>query len=686
MGRFFILAIFFVWGYGLRAEVLMLEEMVVTAQKREQYLIDVPISIVAISGDELSKRRITDFQDLDLAVPGLEIRDEGTFGRQLWMRGVGNGAGGNALVGVYLDELPVSTFAFRQLDLRTYDLERVEVLRGPQGTLFGQSSMGGTVRFITHEVELNRFDAGVNTTFAFTNDGDPSQELQAMLNFPVTDSLGLRIAATYDNSGGWMDQPFVGRDDINDQEVMNVRIKSLWKPVDELEISAMVIVHRNDAGAPSIGEDENGNYTQPFSEVSTPSTEDDYEILNLTINYTTEIFDFLSSTNYGNAKQVVNDRGVFFSFNGPPPEPERHSIQDFIYDQEFFSQEFRLTSATDGAWFWATGIFYQDSKSDDDSNIRFGIPNIFDVTFANIRHRTSESWAIFGNTSYAVTERLELGLGLRYFEDDKGEDGSTTAAPQSTIFDDFSQRIYATYHITDSVNLYASASKGFRSGGFNALGQPSVEPESVWTYELGTKMALLDYGVNIEAAVFYSDYSDYIISGIDPNAPQPIAIGRNAGDIEIKGVEWSLSWQATDYLTLGINGSYTDAVFDKLTVISASHIVGDRVNFIPKYTYAVSANYDFNWLGKSGFVRLDYSQQGRSIYRNRSNYPTYKSTSDVINMLNLNIAWQWSKNLSIGLFVENTLNENGFISAMSIEDRAARPRPRSAGFNINYDF
>ena len=165
-----------------------LTEIVVTAQKREERLMDVPISVVALSAEQLEERNIIGLDDLAMAVPGLSINSQGSYNRRLFLRGVANDTG-SSLIGIYLDEADVTSWAYTQLDLRSYDLERVEVLRGPQGTLYGDGSAGGTIRFITKNPQLDHFSMNADVAALFTENGAPGQRIEAMVNVPLIDNV-----------------------------------------------------------------------------------------------------------------------------------------------------------------------------------------------------------------------------------------------------------------------------------------------------------------------------------------------------------------------------------------------------------------------------------------------------------------------------------------------------------------
>jgi iron complex outermembrane recepter protein len=670
------------------------ESIVVTAQKRDERALDVPISIVAMGSRELELRKITSLDDLGLAVPGLAIQGSGSYQRRINLRGISNTFGSNSsTVGLYLDEVPVTSRSFQQLDLRTFDLERVEVLRGPQGTLYGEGSMGGTIRFITKNPQLDRFAMNADVAALFTEGGAPGQRIESMVNVPLAqDEMAIRMVGTFDHQGGWIDQPAADRRDFNDQNLWNVRIKGLWQPSPQLQVHAMAVVHRNDT-SPNKSEDENGNYTQVFNQTTTPRVLDKYHLYNLTLTYDFLPFQFLSATSYIQQDKESRNLGFRFQFT-PPGTPLLQSYPTHFTDNTMFSQEVRLASLGSGPWQWTVGAFYRDAKLNFSNFSRVGFEGgaLPAVPRHVMLNSASESWAAFGDTTFRLTDHLTLGGGIRYFEDKQESATGNALVPtpvnlvvQSGKFDSINPRVYAQYKVGNNVNAYLSAAKGFRSGGFNALNQPRFGPEEVWTYELGTKMSLLSGRLGIDTAAFYSEYSDVQIVGfpiLDPTA----SVTSNVGDAQVKGVELAVAYRPSDRWTLSFNGYYADSRFQKIRATVTSHLVGDVLDLFPRYGLTVSAQHDFRWNTKPGFVRIDYNKQGPSTYRNRSTGPWYYSESDVIDMLNVNVGLQWSQALSIGFFAQNLLNDRGFVDAIVIEDNAARARPRTfgVGFTVNF--
>jgi iron complex outermembrane recepter protein len=672
-----------------------LQEIVVTAQKRAERLIDVPISIVVLGAEELQKRRINSIDDLSLAVPGMSIQSSGSYERRIVLRGLGNFSANNSLspsVGMYLDEASVTSWPTLSLDLRTYDLDRIEVLRGPQGTLYGDGSIGGTVRFITHNPVLDRTSMTANVAARVTEDGEPGQQIEAVANVPLIDNtLGLRIVGTFANEGGWIDQPAADRQDYNGSELANVRMKGLWRPSSALAINAMAIVHRNDT-APTLGEDEDGNYTQPFNLTTTPHAQDDYELYNLTLTYEFSAAQLLSTSSYVD-QEKENSFSYQIPFLGATAAPLDILVAPQVFKGKAFTQEVRLTSLGESPWQWSVGAFYRHAQFDFLSTLAFGFTGPAGTPAPTLSTGApstyqSDSAALFGDTRYALTDRLTIGAGVRYFEDEQ-ENSLSAGPPIDGKFNATNPRVYLQYKLGDAVNTYASAAKGFRSGGFNANGS-AYDSEFVWTYELGAKWSALNRALSAETALFYTDYKDYQIVGLDPAQITAGSITSNLGDARIRGVELGLTWRPTSEWTLGVNGSYVDSELTRIDALSASHDAGDRLDLFPKVGFTLFTERSFRLQDRPGFARLDYNQHGRQTFRNRNvagPTPWYNSESDEINMLNASLGVQWNDNLSLQLFGQNLLDDRGYLDPLSIQNMASRSRPRTygIGFGVTFD-
>jgi len=669
-------------GATADASQATLEEVIVTAQKREERLQDVPISILALSGDELRARNITSVDDLTAIAPGVVVEDNGES-RNIYIRGIGNNAGNFPLVGQYLDEAPLDVASFFQIDPTMSDLKRIEVLRGPQGTLYGQGSVGGTIRYITNSPDLTRFDLTADAAQLFTQDGAPSERVSSVLNAPlVSDQFGIRVAGTFRHDGGWVDQPATGAQNINDGDFANLRLKALWQPAPGLSIATMAIVNRNNY-TPNEVDGADGTFSQVFNRATTPRLHDDYEVYNAKIAYDLPGVNLISSTTYLDQRIRLLDEGVSVTSFG-------NYIADFytpdhLYGTQTTSEEIRAASSGTGPFKWTIGAFYRDFHLHDEyaTGFYYGptVPAGDPLPGAGYPYHVkngSRAESVFADVDYLLFERLTLGAGARVFWDHQNYSDLAANSFQEGNFNSTDPRAYLDYKASDSINLYASASKGFRSGGFNALNQPTFGPEQVWTYEGGVKTQFQEQHLLLNLAVFHSDYTNYQLFGA--TASEPVGITRNAGDVRIDGVEEELAWSPEKW-RIAVNGTYVDARFTQIAALNTAQIVGDPVNYIPKYQVSGSLERHFSIMQRASSLRLDYSQVGKQEQIDRAN--GIIAQSGVVKLLSADFGIQLASTLRAQVFGQNLLN-NRDIVVPNEYGRSPRSRPRTFGFELQY--
>ena len=671
-----------------------IKEIVVTAQKREEKLKDVPISIVAVGADELRDRQITSLEDLPYAVPDLSFASAGNS-HYIQIRGVSDIVGANSTIGIYIDDADVTLggLASVQVNPVTYDLERVEVLRGPQGTLYGNGSAGGTVRFITKNPQLDHFAFDASVAAMFTEGGAPSQRINTMLNIPLIEGqLGLRVAGTFEHDGGWINQPVANQENINAQDLTNVRVKGLWQPNNELSVTATAIVNRNRRGFDFSDANSPANFTQVFGLTTSPKVKNDYEIYNLTVAY-----DLLSVAKLSNTLGYVHELAPQYgvpAFFPTTADSAPGTIFDYYVAQQnirdsLLTDELRLTSTGSGPWQWTVGGFlrrYTDAVDAAQNYFDFpGAPGVLPDPYGSSQKTASRSWSVFGDTSYRIGDRLTVGAGVRGFRETQHFNDYLALTAQEGDFHSVDPRVYAQFKVSDEVNVYASWAKGFRSGGFNAFSQPSYNPEDVRTYELGSKSAFIEGRVEVNVDVFWTDYKNYQTFAPLPGAQLVSAI-QNVGRGRIRGVEADTSWQPIAHWRLEARGDFLDAKFTEINSGSTAYLPGDRIDLVPRYQFTLSGQNDFTWMGRKIVSRLDYSQQGPETYRNRTSGDFYHNESGTINMLNFNTRLNWSENLSFSLFARNLLNDQDFTNPYSLIGNGVRSRPRTVGVEFSTSF
>jgi outer membrane receptor protein involved in Fe transport len=663
-----------------------LEEVLVTAQKREQRLLDVPMSVTAFTGEALAQKGITNLQDLSFSVPGMSLREDGPGSYVIFMRGLANTDSNGALVSVYLDESPLSLTGYDQLDMRPIDLQRVEILKGPQGTLYGQGAIAGTVRFITNKPNFEGVNGDIKASYASVDDGDSREALTGTINIPVVkDTFALRLAGTVERGGGWQDQPEAGIRDGNNQDLEHFRASALWNLGDRLTATAMIQTHRN--------ESELGlGYEEPDRTVAVavdPATrllpkKYDYDLYSLNLNFDFGFADLISATTY-----VDHSHQYPFTYFGTDETVYGGDLEgndDRWLEAEQLSQELRLVSSGDGRLQWAVGGIYQDLERDFfaiSDTLYFGIL-YEDAPYTS--NYTIESYAVFGDVSYDLTERLNVGVGVRYYEDDQSSfDGTET---EEDGFDSTDPRIYVSYSLSDEANVYASVGTGFRSGGFNRGELPNYGPESVTSYELGTKASLFDGTLDLEISGYYTEYDDMLRRGLVFVDNAFLSLTSNIGNVEVKGIEGAVSWVPIDGLTLNATASHIDSEVVEVNSIDATNIAGDPTDYVPEFSYSLGAHYAFNWFGTlPGYIRADYNYRDAVNYVDRSSFPTENlpQQSDDISLLDARIGLDWST-LSFEMFATNLTNENKYIDPYWGWKNANRTRPRTLGVEVTYRF
>ncbi len=662
-----------------------LQEIIVTAQKREERLLDVPIAISAITGQALLDSGASQLADFLESTPGVGIVDDQRGTQNIQIRGISS-TYGNATVGYYLDELPFTYIGNTQVpDVRTYDLDRIEILRGPQGTLYGEGSIGGTIRILTKDPDLAAFDGAVDLDGSSTTDGGDSWAAKGMLNAPFGDGkAGLRVVASHEDYGGWVDNSVTGDDDINVREIDNARVKFRLKPNDRLDVILSAWFTRNDATGT----------TDSLPDRTTPIPPDDfkmeYDLYGATIRYGFDAFELVSATS------LMDYKNDFVSELAGAPFT-------IFEDQDLLSQEFRLTSTGEGTFRWTAGLFYRDID-------RRTFVDLQAFAITQDQTQESESYAVFGELTWSLLDqKLDLTLGARYFEDDRlfsepvdpalldflqqlNPDFSPTVTPK---FDSFSPRLNLAYRVNEDWLVYGNVAKGFRTG----QAQPvislvlatlagvalptSIDPEELWSYEVGAKGSFWNGRAVLEGAVYYNDWKD--IQTLVVLSPQPPVAGLvNGGDAETMGIEAGLTLQPNDGLMLQFNGSYVDAQYTE-DIAGTPVQDGDRIVGVPELTLSAAATYRWSMTESlDGFVRGSVQYTSDRVDVASGFLPSDETTT-----LDLRLGLERG-GLGVYLYGENLTDEDGAISPTpppaGPDGIATRFRPRTYGLNLRYEF
>lgn len=659
-----------------QAEENSLETIVVTAQQREERLLDVPILINRLDAEEVAKRGITTFQQLSFAVPELINVVTGMAQNRMMLRGIGDGGGNFPQVGIYLDEVAADGTLGRPLDFRALDVDRIEVLNGPQGTLYGQGSLGGTVRFLTRNPVINETSLTANADLWATKGGALSERFTGVANLPVGDRAGLRVSGYYENLGGWIDAPTAGRKNVNEGELFEIRAKGLVNLSDSFSLVPMVQIHRNDVGSLSNGEDANGNIIlPPFAPNLVQSARNDHELYSLTAQWDLNGVRLLA---VGSAFRNVSTGGFYSPFAG------NGRFTRFDNRDKAQSVELRAASADGARWHWAIGGLYRHGDfSSVNTLFLLGPQNGTtgtNVNFPNVAIVKSDSLSIYANSSFDLTDRLQIGGGVRYFTD---KETAPAAGQADRRFESVDPRIFVSYKLGNDWTAYASVAKGFRSGGFNVINAavpPSFGPEKLWSYEIGTKFRALDGMLNGQVAGFISRYSDMQVSTIASS----IGLGftGNVGRADIKGIDWSLALRPVRWLSLGANGALLDSKVVSVAPRSA-YIAGDRLNYIPKSNLAFFMESEAELAdGIFGRFRVDYNRRGPGNFAQRTVNLT--ALGERLDLLNTSASIDLGR-YTVGIFSENLLNDRSEIFPNPV-NFATRVPPRTIGIRGSASF
>jgi iron complex outermembrane receptor protein len=610
------------------AEDTGLEEITVTAERFISTIQNTPISISALSGDQLTAAGLTRIEDIAHEIPGISMRSAGPGLTEYEARGLASNGGAAPTVGVYLDEIPLSPPAVSQsgkvvIDPNLYDVERVEVLRGPQGTLYGSGSMGGTIKVITNQPKLDLFEGSVQGTASNTTGGVQNYGGNLMLNVPLSDTLAARIVLSGLYRGGWIDNIAVGPNIVdsatktqgnvpalpptnvyrnaNDEQLQSGRLSLLYKPSNDLSILATAFTQSLSMGGYDLIDGSPNSATPsrvydahyeafPLREL----VNDTISIFGLTVNANVGMADLTSATSYfgrtGAQAQDASESIYNSNAGGTPFVPVLYYERD---PSRQLSQEFRLTSHDIGGWHWVAGAFYSNLHSvwneigQSPLNATPAVPD--GSYFISWNQYGVRQTALFADGSYKFTDQWKLSAGVRWYEykshQDEyswGYDGPNATPPQFSQITHasdkgFNPRITLSYTPTPDLTAYSTVSKGFRPGGANQILPPPTSPpfcqagalqfgpDAAWNYEIGEKARFFDNWLSINSDIYYIKWT-----GIQQVLTLPCGYQfyNNAGDGRTFGPELEINAKLSSELTASFSGAWTDA---KITHPNASY-------------------------------------------------------------------------------------------------------------------
>jgi len=591
-----------------------LGEITVTAEKYKSTIQDTPISLSAVSGEQLDAAGITTVEALAREVPGLSVRSAGPAETEYEARGLASNGGAAPTVGFYLDEVPLSPPTLAQagkvvIDPNLYDVSRIEVLRGPQGTLYGSGSMGGTVKIVTNQPKLGEWQGSVQGTLSDTEGGSGNGGGSFMLNIPIGDQLALRLVGTDTYRSGWIDRIVVNpfppdngpvrgnvlagpiqsvTTNVNTVKLDAARVSLLYQVNEDWSVLSTLYFQDMQMGGYDLYDSPPGPAYMAHYEAFglREPISDMVHIYSINVTGNVGFADFTSATAYWrrvnsqtqDASESISST-VGYSPYIPIPFAEIDTTRQF-------SQEFRLNSRDNDQLHWTAGAFYSDLHSiwfdygQSDYVPGFNTPGspaseIGGVINYNNNIYQIQQYALFADGSYKITDTLKLEAGVRWYryqssqiENEWGLNGPQvfppTVLPKTEASNTgFNPRVNLSYSPSKDLTTYVSASKGFRPGGANQLlpsfcGEAPLTfgPDSVWDYEVGEKAKLFDNWLTINSDFYYIKWN-----GVQ-QAPL-LACGfqydTNAGDGRSYGPEIEINAKLTNEFSVTASGSYTDA-------------------------------------------------------------------------------------------------------------------------------
>lgn len=603
------------------------EEIIVTAEKREQTLLDVPQSVSVVSGSTLEEQHADNFADYLKLVPGLQLDQDRSGQGRLVIRGVNTG-GVASTVGVYMDETPFGSSsglvnaAVLAGDFDTFDLDRIEVLRGPQGTFYGASSLSGVLKFVTNEPSTEALEVRGRAGIETTDGGDESYLGNLVVNVPLGDKAAFRASGSYRKYGGFVDSIGTGGSDveknINDSTSYGGRASLLLKPTDTFDLRLTAVLQNINADAPSFVEVDpdtleilHGGLTQSQFVPSFSNLK--YRVYNSTANLDLGFGTLTSSTSYGTQKQRIRTdytNGLSGYLGAALGGLENEFFQDQKTDSEKFTQELRIAGESDIVD-WLVGGYYTDEDGlifqdfilvePGTTDPIDGLPLIGQATIDS----TYQEIAGFANVTVHLSDRFDIGLGGRYSENEQSAHqvtdgflvGGLTDLPVFESKEDvFTYSVAPRFELSDDLSLYARVAKGFRPGGPNIVpaGAPAgipttYESDSVVSYEAGVKGQSADGVLNFDAAVFRIDWKN--IQLLVTDEASGFNYNGNGSKAKSEGLEFTLGARPVAGLDLSVNGAYTNAKLTEDTAIGG--LAGDRLPFTPKFSLSLLADYSF---------------------------------------------------------------------------------------------
>ncbi|HEU0224726.1 MAG TPA: TonB-dependent receptor [Steroidobacteraceae bacterium] len=638
-----------------------LGEVTVTAQKRVEALADIPMSVSVLDGDTLARQQADSFQDLASLIPGLSLNSNSRGVTRVTMRGINTG-GVASTIGVYVNDVPfgsssgLANAAILSGDFDTFDMARIEVLRGPQGTLYGASALGGVIKYVANQPSTAGFEVRAQGSVEDVSGGEMGYALTGVVNVPMSDTVALRASGFHRSDGGYtrsignnpipaLQDPSVNiidgtlvRDELNGSEVTGGRFSTLFRPSDSFSLDLAVHYQEISNDNSSVFEVDPMTFSPLYggrvaSRYHHEPADIEYRLYSATLDWAIGGVALQSVTSYSEFSHdfrldaaVVDILGtglgtaqlmtLFYSTPGTT-DMLLSGVLDQLTATDKFTQEFRLVSPASDTFEWLLGAYY----ADEDSVIHqraiavepgtgspvASVPALADLSLTS----AYQELAVFGNATWHVTDRFDLSFGARWSDNDQDAaqnaliilpilpggqlalDFEDLKSSESPVTWSFSPR----YEFNDRTSAYLRVATGFRPGGPNVLppGAPapaSYDSDELTNYELGLRTGNASGSFSLDVAAFFLDWEDIQLLQV----VNGFGINANGGTAESRGLEFTATARSGG-LSLTFSGAYTDAELTEDTDPLVGGFDGDALPFVPEWTLALGGDYEWSAFG-----------------------------------------------------------------------------------------
>ncbi len=690
-------------------------DIVVTAQKRQERLQDVPMSVTALSSESLIERGSVRLQDYFATVPGLNLTSTGNGQQTIAIRGLSTSSLSNPVVGIVIDDVPFGSstaigYASRLVpDIDPADLSRIEVLRGPQGTLYGASSLGGLLKFVTVDPKLNEVAGRIQVGTNVVQGGEVGFDFRASVNVPLSEKFAIRASGFTRRDAGFVDNLTTGESDVNRADVVGGRISALLKPTDTISLKLGALFQKT-SGDGSAEVDSNylmksttGGLNQR-RQIGTGGYDISVQLYSAALSVDLGAVELTSITGYGisdyegvidQSPRYGGPANTYFGVTGA------FSLNDFRTRK--FSQEGRIASTGSGMFNWVVGAFYTKEKTHAvqgfyAANATTGKPAglLLEANFPS----SVEEYAFFGDVTVKFSDTFDVQIGGRhatnrqnYLEIDSGPllTAEVTAKSKNSAF---TYVVSPRWKITPDQMVYARVASGYRVGGPNpgaVFGFPSqFGSDKTVSYELGVKGSAFDRAITFDLSAFYTDWKDIQLTTVDQTTG--FAFFVNGSRAKSQGAELSVQGSLTDTLRVAATAAYTDAKLTRDAPVGGILAFdGDRLPYNSKFSGSFSIDQDIPVNDSlTAFVGSTLAHNGRRQGEFVRSPTAVRLVYDSYTTVDLRAGLR-KDDWTLNMFVANLANERG-VSGGGPRGSAATAvapfitnyiRPRTVGLSVS---